>query len=74
MYEFSLDPEGESPGLEMQLRDGLLIGLLREGIDVIDSTDVAKQLASSPELAAVRDLTLPQATGRAAWPSASSCG
>jgi hypothetical protein len=48
--EFSLEGDGQSPGLAMQLRDGFLIGLVREGIDVIDSTDVAKQLARTPEL------------------------
>jgi hypothetical protein len=34
----------------MQLRDGFLIGLVREGVDVIDSIDVGKQLARAPEL------------------------
>jgi hypothetical protein len=48
--EFVLEGEGQSPGLAMQLRDGFLIGLVREGIDVIDSTDVAKQLERVPEL------------------------
>jgi hypothetical protein len=48
--EFVLEGEGQSPGLAMQLRDGFLIGLVREGVDVIDSTDVAKQLARAPEL------------------------
>jgi hypothetical protein len=48
--QFALEGDGRSPALEMQLRDGLLIGLVREGIDVIDSTDVAKQLQRAPEL------------------------
>jgi hypothetical protein len=48
--EFLVDGEGKSPAMAMQLRDGFLIGLVREGIDVIDSTDVAKQLARAPEL------------------------
>ncbi len=50
LAEFALEGDGQSPGMAMQLRDGFLIGLVREGIDVIDSTDVAKQLAGSPEL------------------------
>jgi hypothetical protein len=48
--DFALEGEGQSPGLAMQLRDGLLIGLVREGIDVVDSTDVAKQTQRAPEL------------------------
>jgi hypothetical protein len=48
--EFALEGDGQSPALGMQLRDGLLIGLVREGIDVIDSTDVTKQLATAREL------------------------
>ena len=48
--EFVLEGEGQSPGLAMQLRDGFLIGLVREGIDAVDSTDVAKQLVRAPEL------------------------
>jgi TolB-like protein len=48
--DFAFEGEGQSPGLAMQLRDGLLIGLVREGIDVVDSTDVAKQTQRAPEL------------------------
>ena len=50
IFDFLLEGEGQSPGLAMQLRDGFLIGLVREGIDVIDSTDVAKKLQNAPEL------------------------
>jgi hypothetical protein len=50
ILQFLVEGEGQSPAMAMQLRDGFLIGLVREGIDVIDSTDVTKQLARAPEL------------------------
>ena len=34
----------------MQLQDGFVLALERAGIDVLDSTDVAKRLAGAPEL------------------------
>ena len=48
--ELTLAGEGAAPALAMQLQDGFVLALVRAGIDVLDSTDVAKRLASAPEL------------------------
>jgi hypothetical protein len=48
--ELTLAGEGAAPALAMQLQDGFVLALVRAGIDVLDSTDVAKRLAGAPEL------------------------
>lgn len=48
--EFSLEGDGASPALSNQLQDGFVLGLVRGGLDVLDSTDVHKGLAAAPEL------------------------
>jgi hypothetical protein len=48
--ELTLAGEGAAPALAMQLQDGFVLALVRAGIDVIDSADVAKRLAGAPEL------------------------
>jgi hypothetical protein len=50
ILEMGLEGEGAAPALAMQLQDGFVIGLVRSGIDVVDSADVDKKLAGSPEL------------------------
>jgi hypothetical protein len=50
IIEMALEGEGAAPAMAMQLQDGFVLGLLRSGIDVIDSADVDKRLAASPEL------------------------
>jgi hypothetical protein len=50
ILEMALEGEGAAPAMAMQLQDGFVLGLLRAGIDVIDSADVDKRLAGSPEL------------------------
>ena len=50
IIELALEGDGAAPALAMQLQDGFVLGLLRAGIDVIDSADVEKRLAGSPEL------------------------
>jgi hypothetical protein len=50
ILELGLDGEGAAPALAMQLQDGFVLGLVRGGLDVIDSNDVDKKLAGSPEL------------------------
>jgi hypothetical protein len=46
----TLAGEGAAPALAMQLQDGFVLALVRAGIDVLDSSDVAKRLAGAPEL------------------------
>jgi hypothetical protein len=48
--ELTLAGSGAAPALAMQLQDGFVLALVRAGIDVLDSTDVAKRLAGAPEL------------------------
>ena len=48
--ELTLAGEGAAPALAMQLQDGFVLALVRAGIDVLDSSDVAKRLAGAPEL------------------------
>jgi hypothetical protein len=48
--ELTLAGEGAAPALAMQLQDGFVLALVRAGIDVLDSSDVAKRLADAPEL------------------------
>jgi hypothetical protein len=48
--EHALEGEGAAPALAMQLQDGFVLGLVRGGVDVLDSSDVAKRLAGKPEL------------------------
>jgi hypothetical protein len=50
ILEMALEGEGAAPAMAMQLQDGFVLGLLRSGIDVIDSADVDKKLVGSPEL------------------------
>jgi hypothetical protein len=48
--EHALEGEGAAPALAMQLQDGFVLGLVRGGVDVLYSSDVAKRLAGKPEL------------------------
>jgi hypothetical protein len=50
LTELTLAGSGAAPALAMQLQDGFVLALVRAGIDVLDSTDVAKRLAGAPEL------------------------
>ena len=50
ILEMALEGEGAAPAMAMQLQDGFVLGLLRAGIDVVDSADADKRLAGSPEL------------------------
>ena len=47
--EFKVDGEG-TPALSMQLQDGLVLGLVRAGIQVLDPVDVSRRLEATPEL------------------------
>jgi hypothetical protein len=49
--EHAIEGEGAAaPALQMQLQDGFVLGLVRGGIDVLDSGDVTKRLAGKLEL------------------------
>ena len=50
IIEFSLEGEGTTPALAMQLQDGFSIGLLRQGVDLIDLVDSTERLEAAPEL------------------------
>jgi hypothetical protein len=50
IIEFLLEGEGAAPAMAMQLQDGFVLGLVREGIDVLDVGDVGKRLMAKPEL------------------------
>ncbi len=41
---------GDSPALALQLEDGFVLGLVRAGVQVIDTVDTAKKLDGHPEL------------------------
>ena len=41
---------GDSPALSNQLQDGFVLGLVRDGIQVIDTADLARRLEGHPEL------------------------
>ena len=41
---------GDSPALALQLQDGFVLGLVRSGLQVIDSVELAKKLEGHPEL------------------------
>jgi hypothetical protein len=49
--EFTVDGDGASPALSMQLQDGFVVGLTRTApIYVLDSVDVARYTETFPEL------------------------
>jgi hypothetical protein len=48
--ELVVEGEQTSPALSMQLQDGFVVGLVRDGIQVLDSVDVARKIARHPEL------------------------
>jgi hypothetical protein len=48
--EFQVEGEAASEALGLQLQDGFTLGLVRAGIQVIDSLDVARRMQASPEL------------------------
>jgi hypothetical protein len=50
IVDLTLEGDGASPALGMQLQDGFVLGLVRSGFDVTDFADVSKKLAASPEL------------------------
>ncbi len=50
VYDFVLEGEDTSPALALQLQDGFVIGLVRAGIQVLDSAEVAQRLQGHPEL------------------------
>jgi len=50
IIEFALEGGGTTPALAMQLQDGFSIGLLRQGVDIIDVVDSSKRLDQAPEL------------------------
>jgi hypothetical protein len=50
IHEFQLEGEAASEALGLQLQDGFMVGLVRAGIPVIDSLDVARRKRATPEL------------------------
>jgi hypothetical protein len=50
IHEFQLEGEAASEALGLQLQDGFMVGLVRAGIPVLDSLDVARRKRGSPEL------------------------
>jgi TolB-like protein len=50
IQEFQVEGEAASDVLGLQLQEGFMIGLVRAGIPVLDSTEVARRKKESPEL------------------------
>ena len=48
--EFTLEGEAGSAALALQLEDGFLVGLGGAGLSVLDSAEVARRMAATPEL------------------------
>jgi hypothetical protein len=48
--ELVVEGEETSSALGMQLQDGFVLGLVRAGIQVLDSVDVARRIQAHPEL------------------------